>query len=468
VATRLRLLAPLACATLACFLLVGAVSGAAPSSSLQSPNSVLVYSLTGDITGVTAQAVQNLLATAESANARLVVIQLSTPGGEIGAVESIMQMLAASSVPVLIYVPTAAMAVGGGTYMLMASHIAGMGPGAQIGVCQPVVGAIPTYDPSYVDFVVTLMTDHARLHERNETTAARFILDNLALGSTDAKNLGAIEFASDSLPALLTSLEGYTLIRRAPEATFRLVPTTDLDTYNWTAQWDFAGIASAPQIEYLPPVALTLLAFLANPVINFVFLQVGIWGFVFAFHAPGHYGEVLSIVCIILALVGMGIIGISIGGIVLFVLGIFLLLIEAKTEMSFSGASGVAGAVCFAIGGIFFLPPTQWLIPQSSMWVFQGVAVAIAGMFAGLFGYIVMKAAQARHLTSEFAPERFVGKQGFAETILDPEGRVRALGESWSATAVDPPIKIGEAVEVIRLDGIHLVVRRLENQSEGQ
>jgi membrane-bound serine protease (ClpP class) len=425
-----------------------------------------VYPVSGEITGVTAQAIQSLLATAESTNAKLVVVQLNTPGGELIAVQSIMQMFATSSVPVLVYVPPAAIAVSGGTYMLMASHIAGMGPAAQIGSCQPVVGAIPTYEPKYLEFVVTLMTEHARLHERNETTASRFILENLNLGSADARSLGVLDFAADSLPALLNDLEGYTLIRRDPEATFRLVPTGDLGSYNWTTSWDFAGIASIPQIQYVTPPVLMLLGFLANPVVNFVLLQVGIWGFVFALNAPGQYGEILSGVCIILALVGMGIIGISIGGVLLFVLGIALLIIEAKTDIGFAGAAGISGAVCFALGGVFFLPPTQWLIPQPTMWVFQGIAVSIAAMFAGLFGYALMKAAQARRLTSEFAPERLVGQEGIAETALDPDGRVRALGESWTATAVDPPIKNEEPVEIVRLDGIRLIVRRRTRMAE--
>jgi membrane-bound serine protease (ClpP class) len=446
--------------------LVGTVSAAGSESSLQSSDSILVYPVSGEITGVTAQAIQSLLATAESTNAKLVVVQLNTPGGELIAVQSIMQMFATSSVPVLVYVPPAAIAVSGGTYMLMASHIAGMGPAAQIGSCQPVVGAIPTYEPKYLEFVVTLMTEHARLHERNETTASRFILENLNLGSADARSLGVLDFAADSLPALLNDLEGYTLIRRDPEATFRLVPTGDLGSYNWTTSWDFAGIASIPQIQYVTPPVLMLLGFLANPVVNFVLLQVGIWGFVFALNAPGQYGEILSGVCIILALVGMGIIGISIGGVLLFVLGIALLIIEAKTDIGFAGAAGISGAVCFALGGVFFLPPTQWLIPQPTMWVFQGIAVSIAAMFAGLFGYALMKAAQARRLTSEFAPERLVGQEGIAETALDPDGRVRALGESWTATAVDPPIKNEEPVEIVRLDGIRLIVRRRTRMAE--
>ena len=84
-------------------------------------------------------------------------------------------------------------------------------------------------------------------------------------------------------------------------------------------------------------------------------------------------------------------------------------------------------------------------------------------MFAGLFTYAIMKAAQARRLASEFEPDKLIGAPGRAETSLDPDGRVRALGESWSATAEDPPIKEGEAIRIVRLDGIRLVVKRKIN-----
>jgi len=147
-------------------------------------------------------------------------------------------------------------------------------------------------------------------------------------------------------------------------------------------------------------------------------------------------------------------------------IGIVLIIVEAKTDIGFAGAAGIGGTICFALGGIFFLPPSQWLIPSQTMWVFQAIAVIVALCFAGLFGYAIMKAAEARRLTSEFEPELVIGKPGVAETLLNPEGTVRALGEVWTAIAEDPPIKSGEPVEIVRLDGIRLIVRRQTFQSE--
>ncbi len=436
----------------------------------QTSNPVIIYQLSGQITGVTTLSIQEVITLAETENARLIVIELSTTGGELGAVSQIMQIFASSPVPILIYVPPGAQAISGGSYLLTAASIAAMGPASVIGSCQPIVGLFPLIDPAYLNALVTLMTAHAHLHERNETTATRFILENLNLGVVEAENLGSIELIANSLPELLGTLESYTFVQRElvpNDFTYTILPTSQLGSYNYSQIiQDFDGVASAPQMPYFPNEGLTILAFLAHPIISFILLQVGIWGFIFALNAPGHAGEVVSIICIVLALVGLGIIGISVAGIVLMVLGLVLLIIEAKTDVGFAGLAGVIGIACFVLGGIFFLPPSQWLIPTQLMWLFQGAAAVTALLFSALFGYAVYKAAEARKLTSDFDPKKISGSKGIAETNLDPVGRVRALGESWMAVAEKGVIKAGEAIEVVRLDGIRLIVKPTEPPDE--
>ena len=437
---------------------------------MQTGDPVITYQLSGQITGVTTLTIQEVISVAQSRNARLIVIELSTTGGELGAVSQIMHLIATAPVPVMIYVPTTAQAISGGTYMLTAAHIAAMGPAARIGSCQPIVGLFPMMDPVYLGALVDLMTYHAQLRERNVTTATQFILQNLNLGTVDAANLGCIELIADSLPSLLVTLESYSLVRRDHElepSTFTILPTANLGSYNYSEVLrDFAGVSSATQIAFTPNAVLTILAFLAHPIISFILLQVGIWGFIFALNAPGHAGEVISIICIVLALVGLGIIGISMAGIVLMILGVLMLIIEAKTDVGFAGLAGVIGIACFVLGGIFFLPPSQWLIPTQVMWLFQGIAACTALVFSALFGYAIYKAAAVRRLTSDFDPQKIPGTQGIAETNLDPEGRVRALGESWMAIAEKGIVKAGESIEVVRLDGIRLIVKKLEPPDE--
>jgi membrane-bound serine protease (ClpP class) len=436
------------------------------AEELQSGDPIVVFSFSGQITGVTTLTIQELVSTAESLNARLIVIELSTTGGELGAIANIMQLFSESPIPIMLFIKPAELGISGGTYLLQAAHIATMGFASQIGACQPIAGISPITDPQYLNDLVTLMTSYAGIFERNTTTASRFITDNLVLGPTEALALGSIEFVDGSVADLLTTLEAYTLVQRElqpQELTYKLVPTADLGSYIYDrVVEDFAGISSERRHIYTPAPGLTVLAFLAYPPVSFLLLQVGIWGFIFALNAPGHMGEVLSIVCIVLGLVGLGIIGISAAGIVLMVFGVVLLIIEAKTDIAFAGLAGGIGVACFALGGIFFLPPSQWLVPIQVMWFFQGLSATIALVFSALFGYAVIKAAQARRLTSDFDPKLIPGTPGIAETLLDPEGRVRAFGESWMAIAEKGVIKAGEPIEVVRLDGIRLIVKRVE------
>jgi membrane-bound serine protease (ClpP class) len=381
-----------------------------------------------------------------------------------------MQLFATSPIPVLVYVPPASQAISGGTYLLTASNIAVMGPAARIGSCHPIWGIFPFTDPNYLDSLVALMSSHAHLHERNETTATQFILENLNLGPLEAQNLGSIELVANSLDELLSTLESYTLVQRELQPgdyTYRIFPTADLGSIIYTQIiQDLDDVSSATRIAYSPSFTLNILAFLAHPVVSFILLQVGIWGFIFALNAPGHLGEIVSAVCILLALVGLGIIGVSVAGIVMMIVGLVLIIVEAKTDIGFAGLAGMVGVACFVFGGIFYLPPNQWLIPSQLMWLFQGTSAAVALIFAGLFGYAIYKAAQARGLPSDFDPKKMPGTIGLAVTRLDPEGQIRAFGENWTAIAEHGVIKAGESVEVIRLDGIRLIVKRVDTPDD--
>jgi membrane-bound serine protease (ClpP class) len=54
------------------------------------------------------------------------------------------------------------------------------------------------------------------------------------------------------------------------------------------------------------------------------------------------------------------------------------------------------------------------------------------------------------------------GAVGVVRGRLDPEGLVFVHGELWQAYTDDGPIEPGEEVEVERIDGLRLEVRRAE------
>jgi len=194
---------------------------------------VLIVKISADIANPTAELVSRSIQEAEVGSARLVIYELNTPGGDLGSVTSIMNDFGSSSVPVLVWVtPQGASAWSGGTYILMASHIAAMSSGTTIGSAQPVAATGEVLNESkYMNALSALMRDNARLHNRNETLAQQFVTENINLGPEEALRHHVIEFVADSLDSLLTQLQPYTLILTTTDvgtSVWKIIPTASL------------------------------------------------------------------------------------------------------------------------------------------------------------------------------------------------------------------------------------------------
>src|SRR5208337_2650354 len=95
---------------------------------------VLVVSVSSDIAGPTVELVTRSIDEAKAGGARLIVYELNTPGGDLTSVTDIMNQFNSSPIPIVVWVtPSGASAWSGGTYMLMASHIAVMASGTKSG-----------------------------------------------------------------------------------------------------------------------------------------------------------------------------------------------------------------------------------------------------------------------------------------------------------------------------------------------
>jgi ATP-dependent protease ClpP protease subunit len=222
------------------------------ASALREPTEeILFIQISGELSDTTKNYIQNTLNVAKYRGSRLVIISLDTPGGYVDSTERIMTLLDKSEIPVAIFVEPRA--ISGGTYLLMAGHVAVMKSGSQIGSCQPVTGTgEPITETKYVNYLTGLMRSHAWLHSRNETAAELFVTENLNLHAEEALRFNVIDFIAESPQDVASKLTSYVLIKyKEGEASrFILVKREEISKYDVIQSWDFENIDKATIREF--------------------------------------------------------------------------------------------------------------------------------------------------------------------------------------------------------------------------
>ena len=424
--------------------------------------SVLVVKISSEISRPTEELVSRSIQEAKAGGARLIVYELNTPGGELGSVTDIMNDFSSSPIPVVVWVtPEGASAWSGGTYILMASHIAAMASGTTIGSAQPVLATGEVLNESkYINALSALMRDNARLHSRNETLAESFVTKNTNLGPEEALRSHVIEFVADDLESLLSQMEPYTVILTSTQigsSVWKVVLTNSLSGLSYSKSYNFAGISQSPQFTYEPGLNVRLLEFLSSPIISLVLFLVGLYAIIIGFKTPGYGLEITGAVMFFLSLIGFGIIGINAAPILFFVFGIVLTLIEIKTHI---GVFALAGIGLVVVGSFLVFPLPGWeLLSARAVDTARQMLVSVALVMSGIFGFVVYKVAQARRMKVKVGPEQLIGLTGTAVSRLAPVGEIRVEGQIWKAETISGTVNEGESVEIVSREGLILRVK---------
>ncbi|MDH4023750.1 MAG: nodulation protein NfeD, partial [Gammaproteobacteria bacterium] len=214
-------------------LLVG-VLGLASPASLGASGPVVTLRVADIIGPASADFIVRGLEQAAEADARLVVIELDTPGGLDTSMRQIIKAILASPVPVATFVaPGGARAASAGTFILYASHIAAMAPATNLGAASPVtIGPAPGgTEPSetgeeeksgtggnadamsrkMMNDAAAYIRSLAELRGRNADWGEQAVREAASISAEDARASGVIEYIAKDVPDLLRQIDGLTV-----------------------------------------------------------------------------------------------------------------------------------------------------------------------------------------------------------------------------------------------------------------
>jgi membrane-bound serine protease (ClpP class) len=464
---------PRSFSTLGCVLALALVS-LVPRSSLraQAPEhtgTAALLSIDGAIGPATSDYFTRGLKSDVASGAKLIVVQMDTPGGLDSAMREIIQSILASPVPVVTFVyPQGARAASAGTYILYASHVAAMAPATNLGAATPVSiggpGVSPPSRPSggdqggqegqgqqdnggqapepgsamerkAVNDAVAYIRSLAERRGRNAEWAERAVRSAASLSAQAALKEHVIDLIAADPMDLLEKLNGRQVEVDGKQMTLE---TSGLVYQRITPDW-----------------RTRLLAVISNPTVAYILMLIGIYGLIFEGYNPGAFVPgVVGAISLLLALFAFQVLPVNYAGLALILLGIVLMIAEFLVP-SF-GALGLGGIAAFVFGSIILIDSDMpgYGIPLP---LITSVATAGAVTLLGILWFAMRS--RARPVVS--GVEEMLHAKATALGDFQGEGTVWVHGERWRAFSSVPVVK-GQALTVTRVDGLTLYVEPAE------
>jgi membrane-bound serine protease (ClpP class) len=405
----------------------------------EAPREVMVLTAKGSINPGLADYILEGLQTAAKAKAEALVIELDTPGGLDSSMRQIVQGIINADLPVIVYVyPKGARAASAGMIITLSAQIAAMAPGTNIGAAHPVSLGGKGMDKVMATKVVNDMAAYVRSlaaeRSRNADWAEKAVRQSVSIPAADALKLKVIDVLADDLPDLLKKIDGR-------QVRLNLGPRT-LKT---------AGAKIVPIQEGFRHKVLTQLA---DPNIAMILMMIGLAGLYFELAHPGAIlPGVLGGICLLLAFYAFQTLPVNFIGILLIILAFIFFLLEIYVTSY--GMLAVAGIVSLSIGGMMLYRVEGSEVQVS--WSVLATTIVVVSLFFIVVTSLAVRAQMRKPLTGKIG---MVGEQGVALSDLNPTGKVLVHGTYWEARA-EEFIAQHEPVEVVRVDNLLLIVRRV-------
>ncbi|MBN1208224.1 MAG: nodulation protein NfeD [Myxococcaceae bacterium] len=386
---------------------------------------------------------------AEEAGHAALLVRLDTPGGSLESTRAIVSAFLASRVPVLVWVgPSGARAGSAGVFVTLASNLAAMAPGTNIGAAHPVVG-LTGEDPEQAggkemarkveNDTAAFVESIARQRGRNVEWATTAVRESASVSAERARELRVVEHVAPSEEAFLTWADG----RRVETAAGPVLLTT----------------REAQVVELAPSLGQRLLHALAHPSVAYLLFLVAALGLMVELTNPGLFVPgLVGLVALVLALLASSALPVRAGAVVLLILGAGLLIAELFVT---SGLLGAGGALLLVLGGVLLVDrfdPDWFVDPAARLRVPLRLILPTALVSASFAVFIAFRGAQSRRLPQLAGDVGLLGERGTALSPLSSEGgEVFVHGERWQAIS-STPLPRGAQVVVRRVEGLTLYV----------
>jgi len=422
---------------------------ARPAAAQEDFSRVVVLTYDGPLTPAMVEYLERGLRTADQRGADLVIFQLNTPGGSIALMNHVVQLIRGSEIPVVVYIwPRGGMAGSAGVMVTIAGHASAMAPETIIGAASPIGGqgedlgetAEAKEKNALKATIDSLMTDRPQ----EAVDLAKDMIETARAVSVDeALEVGLVDYKARNLDNLINQLDGQTLMVDNEEIVLDLEDA---------------------QVESLDPSLIeSLLQLLTDPNIVFLLLTLGVQALLIELYTPGGWvAGFIGVVSLALAIYGLGVLPVNWFGLIFLVTAFALFFLEIKTPTT--GALTAAGVGSLIIGAlVLFNSPGTPSFQRISIPLVVFVSLLTAGVFFG----IVTFAIRSLRAPIQTGQESLVGQTGTVRSELNPSGSVHLHSEEWTAELENGEgvLPRGARVEVVRVEGIRLIVRPVDESS---
>lgn len=422
-------------------LIAGLTALAATQAQAQDPaedHGVLTADVNGPITPAVAHHLRSAVEAAAETNSVL-LITIDTPGGLDASTREIVQAFLNASTPVVVYVqPEGARAASAGTFITMSAHIAAMAPATAIGAATPIdLQTGETGSDKVVNDSVAFAVTVAERRGRSTEFAEEAVRDGRSVTANEAVEETVVDLIADDVDDLLLAIDGRTVEVRGTEVT--------LET---------AGVV--PETYELSLFG-EILTQIADPNLAVLFLSLGTLAVVYEAANPGlGFAGAIGVVLLLIGFFALSVLPVQATGIALLVLAAALFIGEIFVPGI--GVLAAGGTIALLLAGVFLFegdlevsPPVIW------------PTALLMGLFTAFAGRAALR---ARLRPATTGAETLLGKPVTVQGGPDVGWSAFLEGSWWTIRPSSGELHEGDEAQVIRMDGLELVVDPIGERDE--